>query len=189
MDFQTLGDTEVSGAERSSSSRPPGVTPLSPASMPGLPSSLILSSERLASGWGRCVKCFGTCKAVLLTVWPRGQQPGCPWEPAGNVGLRPTLWGRVSALLLVLTQAQPENPLFRASLHMSWRDLEFEERLGLSVGRRIQAGGETALWEGRPGPPAPASCPFPLLGIVSNRVAAVEAGTQPRVPCARLWAT
>ena len=46
MDFQTLGDTEVSGAERSSSSRPLGVTPLSPTSMPGLPSFLILSSER-----------------------------------------------------------------------------------------------------------------------------------------------
>ena len=30
MDFQTLGDTEVSGAERSSSSQTPGVTPLWP---------------------------------------------------------------------------------------------------------------------------------------------------------------
>lgn len=46
MDFQTLGDTEVSGAERSSSSQTPGVTPLSPTSMPGLSSSLTLSSER-----------------------------------------------------------------------------------------------------------------------------------------------
>lgn len=103
-------------------------------------------------------------------MWPRGQQPGCPWEPAENVGLRlPSgVSLRVSTLLLVLTQAQPENPLFRASLHMVWRDLEFEERLGLSVGRRIQAGGETALWEGRHGPPAPASHPFPLPGIVSN---------------------
>lgn len=70
---------------------------------------------------------------------------------------------------------------------MLWRDLEFEERLGLSVGRRIQAGGETALWEGRPGPPAPPSRPFPLGGIVSSRAAVMVAGTHLRVPCARPW--
>ena len=148
------------------------------------------------------LSCFKACIGlgqVCEVLWnlqgstSHSVAPGpAAWVPLGTCwkcGLVPPLWGRVSALLLVLMQAQPENPLFRASLHMSWRDLEFEERLGLSGGRRIQAGGETALWEGRPGPPAPASCPFPLPGIVSNRAAAVEAGTQPRVPCARLWAT
>lgn len=152
------------------------------------------TASRLCSPLSCCKACIGLGQ-VCEVLWKlQGSishrvAPGpAAWVSLGTCGkcrLPSRAGPRVSALLLVLTQAQLENPLLQASLHMSWCDLGFEERLGLPVGRRIQAGGETALWDGRPGPPAPPSQP----GLVSNRAAVMVAGTHPCVPCDRLWVT
>ena len=119
------------------------------------------TASRLCSPLSCCKACIGLGQ-VCEVLWKlQGSishrvAPGpAAWVSLGTCGKcgLPSRFGpRVPAALLVLTQAQLENPLLQASLHTSWRDLGFEERLGLSVGRRIQAGGETALWEGRPGP-------------------------------------
>ena len=119
------------------------------------------TASRLCSPLSCCKACIGLGQ-VCEVLWKlQGNishrvAPGpAAWVSlgtCGKCGLPSRSGPRVPAALLVLTQAQLENPLLQASLHTSWRDLGFEERLGLSVGRRIQAGGETALWEGRPGP-------------------------------------